>query len=149
MKYNSIIIFHLHFNTGHIDYALDYISDRSMFVANSARSLIAKYLISEIDWICSSNLDKLSNNTVDDKKLANVTDRLRSVLTSESPTSMLSTVAVIEVARVLLCENSYSGQKVLQESKLFPLCLNLTKIGDTTVCQKLVDVVCEFTKNTR
>jgi len=32
---------------------------------------------------------------------------------------------------------------------MLPECLNVIKVGDATVCQKLVDVLCEMVKNTR
>ena len=50
---------------------------------------------------------------------------------------------------MLLCENSITGQKLLQESRMLPECLNLIEVGDAAVCQKLVEVLCEMAKNTR
>ena len=50
---------------------------------------------------------------------------------------------------MLLCENSITGQKLLQESRMLPECLNLIEVGDAAACQKLVDVLCEMAKNTR
>ena len=121
-----------------------------MFVAKSAQSLIAKYLIREINWILSSDSEELmSNNTVEATYPRHVIERLRSKLNSQCTASGPAPVAVFEVMRMLLLEDSYLGQKVLQESKLFPRCLDLFKAGSATVCEKLVDMFCEFAKNTR
>lgn len=121
-----------------------------MFVAKSAQSLIAKYLIREGNWVLSSNSEELmSNNTVEANDPRHVIDRLRSMLNLECTTSSPAPVAVFEVIRMLVLEDSYHGQKVLQESKLFSRCLGLIKAGSATVCEKLVDVLCEFAKNTR
>ena len=81
-----------------------------------------------------------------DDKCAIIVQRLESMLNPETLTSTTS-MAVIEVMRMLLCENSMSAQKVLLDTKLFPECLNLMKTSDATVCQKLVDVICEMAKN--
>ena len=140
----------LFFYAGHIDCALDCITDRSMFVAKSAQSLIAKYLIRESIWILSSDSEELmSNNTVEANDPRHVIERLRSMLNSQCIASSPASVAVFEVMRMLLLEDSYRGQQVLQESKLFPCCLDLIKAGSATVCEKLVDMLCEFAKNTR
>lgn len=140
-------VFNLYCHTGHIDCALDCISDRSMYVANSARSLIAKYLIRESDWMPPHNAKEAPCSIMDNTAI--ITDRLRSMLSLELSTSALSMIAVTEITRILLCENSITGQKLLQESKLLSQCLDLIKVGDASVCQKLVDVVCELAKNTR
>ena len=138
------------FYVGHIDCALDCITDRSMFVAKSAQSLIAKYLIRESNWILSSDSEELmSNNTVEATYPRHVIERLRSKLNSQCTAPGPAPVAVFEVMRMLLLEDSYLGQKVLQESKLFPRCLDLFKAGSATVSEKLVDMLCEFAKNTR
>ena len=121
-----------------------------MFVAKSAQSLIAKYLIRERNWILSSDSEELmSNNTVEANNPIHVIERLRSMLNSQCTASSPAPVAVFEVMRMLLLADSYHGQKVLQESKLFPCCLDLIKAGSATVCEKLVDMLCEFAKNTR
>ena len=82
-----------------------------------------------------------------DGKCAIIVQRLKSMLNPEALTPATSMMAVIEVMRILLCNSSMSAQKVLQDTKLFPECLNLMKTGDATVCQKLVDVICEIAKN--
>lgn len=120
-----------------------------MFVAKSAQSLIAKYLIRERNWILSSDSEELMWNTVEANNPIHVIERLRSMLNSQCTASSPAPVAVFEVMRMLLLADSYHGQKVLQESKLFPCCLDLIKAGSATVCEKLVDMLCEFAKNTR
>ena len=121
-----------------------------MFVAKSAQSLIAKYLIIGSDLVLSSDSEELmSNNTVEANDPRHVIDRLRSMLNSQCTASGPAPVAVFEVMRMLLVEDSYCGQTVLQESKLFPHCLDLINAGSATVCEKLVDMLCEFAKNTR
>lgn len=117
-----------------------------MYVANSARSLITKFLIRESDWMVNQNPDTV-HSIMDNDKVVIIVERLRSMLNPEASTPTTSMMAVIEVTRMLLCESSVSGQKVLQDTKLFPECLNLMKVGDATVCQKLVDVICEIAKN--
>ena len=130
----------------HIECALDCLSDRSMFVATSARSLITKFLIKMSDWMVDQNIETAHGIWAIDDKCAIIVQRLKSMLNPETLTPTTS-MAVIEVTRMLLCENSMSSQKVLQDTKLFPECLNLVKTGDATVCQKLVDVICEMAKN--
>lgn len=135
------------YHSDHIEYALDCLSDRSMFVANSARSLITKFLIKVCDWMVDQTVETTHGIVEIDDKCAIIVQRLRSMLNPEASTPTTSMMAVIEVTRMLLCESSMSGQKVLQDTKLFPECLNLMKTGDATVCQKLVDVICEMAKN--
>lgn len=125
---------------------MDCLSDRSMFVATSARSLITKFLIKMSDWMVDQNIETAHGIWAIDDKCAIIVQRLKSMLNPETLTPTTS-MAVIEVTRMLLCENSMSSQKVLQDTKLFPECLNLVKTGDATVCQKLVDVICEMAKN--
>ena len=120
-----------------------------MLVANSARSLIAKFLIKKSDWVLSKGPEDTLHSILEDKTLAAVTERLRSMLSRESSTFPHCAVAVIEITRILLCEDSITGQKLLEESRIFPECLKLINTGDATICQKLVDVVCEIAKNTR
>ncbi|XP_078347834.1 integrator complex assembly factor BRAT1-like [Oculina patagonica] len=135
-------------STDHIECALDCISDRSMYVANSARSLITKFLIKETEWMVNQT-PKTEHNLIDNDKVAIIVGSLRSMLNPEASTPTTSMLAVIEVTRMLLCESSVSGQKILQDTKLFPECLNLMKVGDSTVCQKLVDVICKTAKKSR
>lgn len=116
-----------------------------MFVANSARSFIAKYVIHKCDLVFSTNPEETSQRILDDKNLAFISEKLVSKLSHESPTS----IAVIETMRILLFENSTTGQKLLQENRMLTECLHLMKVGDDTVCRKLVDVICEMAKNTR
>ena len=97
----------------------------------------------------SHNSEETLHSILDDKNVAIITERLRSMLSSEFRTFPLSAIAAIEITRMLLCENSITGQKILQESRMLPECLNVIKVGDPTVCQKLVDVLCEMVKNTR
>lgn len=118
-----------------------------MFVANSARSLITKFLIKMSDWMADQNLETAHSIEETDDKCAIIVQRLKSMLNPEALTSTSSMMAVIEVTRMLLHENSISAQKVLQDTKLFPECLNLMENGDAAVCQKLVDVICEMAKN--
>ena len=82
-----------------------------------------------------------------DDKCKIIVQRLKLMLNPEALTPTTSMMAVIEVTRMLLRDSSISAQKVLQDTKLFPKCLNLIENGDTTVCQKLVDVICEMAKN--
>ena len=82
-----------------------------------------------------------------DDKCKIIVQRLKSMLNPEASTPTTSMMAMIEVTRMLLCESSISAQKVLQDTKLFPECLNLVENGDATVCQKLVDVICEMARN--
>jgi len=117
-----------------------------MFVATSARSLITKFLIKMSDWMVDQNTETAHDIREIDDKCAIIVQRLESMLNPETLTSTTS-MAVIEVMRMLLCENSMSAQKVLLDTKLFPECLNLMKTSDATVCQKLVDVICEMAKN--
>ena len=118
-----------------------------MFVANSARSLITKFLIKMCDWMVDQNLETACSIVEMHDKCAVIVRGLKSLLNPEASTPTTSMMAVIEVTRMLLCESSMSAQKVLQDTKLFPECLNLMKTGDVTVCQKLVDVICEMAKN--
>lgn len=117
-----------------------------MYVANSARSLITKFLVKVSEWMVNQNPETV-HSIMDNDKLATIVKRLRSMLDSEESTPTTSTMAVIEVTRLLLCESSVSGQKVLQDTKLFPECLKLMKTGEAAICQKLVDVICEMAKN--
>ena len=134
-------------HSDHIEYALDGVSDRSMFVAYSARSLITKFLIKASYWMADQNLETAHCVGEIDDKCAIIVQRLKSMLNPEALTPTTSMMAVIEVTRMLLHESSISAQKVLQDTKLFPECLNLMENGDATVCQKLVDVICEMAKN--
>jgi len=118
-----------------------------MFVANSARSLITKFLIRLSDWKVDQNPETTHDIMEADDKLALIVQRLKSMLNPDTSTQTTSMIAVTEVTRMLLCESSMSAQKVLRDTKLFPECLNLVKNGDATVCQKLVDVICEMAKN--
>jgi len=118
-----------------------------MFVANSARSLITKFLIKLSDWKVDQNPETTHDIMEADDKCAIIIQRLKSMLNPETLTPTTSMIAVTEVTRMLLCESSMSAKKVLQDTKLFPECLKLMKNGDATVCQKLVDVICEMAKN--
>ena len=135
--------------SGHVLRALDCISDRSMFVASSARTLIAKFIIKESEWIIDQNPKTINSILHCSDQLKVIIERLKSMLNPGLSPSTTSMIAVIEVTRIFLCavENSVSGQKVLQESRLFMDCLNLIKVGDTMVCKKLVDMICEMAKN--
>ena len=97
----------------------------------------------------SHNSKETLHNILDNKHVAIITERLRSLLSSEFHTFPLSAIAAIEITRMLLCENSITGQKLLQESRMLPECLHLIEVGDAAACQKLVDVLCEMAKNTR
>ena len=126
---------------------MDWLSDRSMFVANSARTLITKFLIKMSDWMADQNLETARSIEEIDDKCKSIVQRLKSMLNPEASTPTTSMMAVIEVTRMLLRDSSISAQKVLQDTKLFPECLNLMENGDAIVCQKLVDVICEMAKN--
>ena len=126
---------------------MDWLSDRSMFVANSARTLITKFLIKMSDWMADQNLETAHSIEDIDDKCKIIVQRLKLMLNPEALTPTTSMMAMIEVTRMLLSDSSISAQKVLQDTKLFPECLNLIENGDTTVCQKLVDVICEMAKN--
>ena len=126
---------------------MDWLSDRSMFVANSARTLITKFLIKMSDWMADQNLGTAHSIEDIDDKCKIIVQRLKLMLNPEALTPTTSMMAMIEVTRMLLSDSSISAQKVLQDTKLFPECLNLIENGDTTVCQKLVDVICEMAKN--
>ena len=143
------VVFNFYCNTGHVDCAWDCISDRSMFVANSARSLIAKYLIKQSNWVLSQDPEETLHSILNDKNLAAITERMRSMLSQESSTFPLCAIAVFEITRILLCEDSITGKRLLEESRMFPEYLKVLKDGDATVCQRLVDVLCEIAKNTR
>lgn len=97
--------------------------------------------------MADQNLQKAHGSVEIDDKCTIIVQRLKSMLNPEALTPAASMMAVIEVTRMLLCESSMSAQKVLQDTKLFPECLNVMKTGDATVCQKLVDVICEMAKN--
>lgn len=136
-------------NTGLVNCALDYVSDRSMFVGSSARSFIATYIIQQSGLVPLVNCQETFHRILDDKNIADVTDRLKLMLSQQYSKFPLSAVAVIEITRTLICKDSTMGQKILQESRLLFECLGVIKIGDATACQKIVDVICEMAKNTR
>ncbi|XP_068672973.1 BRCA1-associated ATM activator 1-like isoform X3 [Montipora foliosa] len=136
-------------NRGLVNCALDYVSDRSMFVASSARSFIATYIIQQSGLVPLVNCQETFHRILDDKNVADVTDRLKLMLSQQYSKFPLSAVAVIEITRMLICKDSTMGQKILQESRLLLECLGVIKIGDATACQKIVDVICEMAKNTR
>ena len=67
----------------------------------------------------SHNSEETLHSILDDKNVAIITERLRSMLSSEFRTFPLSAIAAIEITRMLLCENSITGQKILQEAECF------------------------------
>ena len=129
-------------------HALDCISDRSMFVASSARKFLVKFIIKESEWIADQQPHNTQDSFMDcSDQLKIIIDKIKLMLIPGISPSTTSEIAAIEVTRILLYENSVHGQKVLQQSKLFMDCLNLLQVGDLGVCQKLVDMICEISKN--
>ena len=128
-------------------HALDCISDRSMFVASSARKFLVKFIIKESEWIADQQPHTQDSFMDCSDQLKIIIDKIKLMLIPDISPSTTSEVAAIEVTRILLYENSVHGQKVLRQNKLFMDCLNLLQVGDLGVCQKLVDMICEISKN--
>lgn len=118
-----------------------------MFVASSARKFLVKFIIKESKWIADQQPHTQDSFMDCSDQLKIIIDKIKLMLIPGISPSTTSEIAAIEVTRILLYENSVHGQKVLQQSKLFMDCLNLLQVGDLGVCQKLVDMICEITKN--
>lgn len=118
-----------------------------MFVASSARKFLVKFITKESEWIADQQPHTQDSFMDCSDQLKIIIDKIKLMLIPGISPSTTSEVAAIEVTRILLYENSVHGQKVLQQSKLFMDCLNLLQVGDLGVCQKLVDMICEISKN--
>ena len=129
-----------------LDVALQCIGDSSMFVAVSARVFLVKYVMK-----CSHAVHHDAHTIP--PCIASLTKSLQQILQSggisQQAAATSQRIAVIDVVRMFLEEDAVYGAAFVQRTGLLVACLQQIRTADSSVCDKLVDVLREMmTKRT-
>ena len=157
------------FFVGILQQALECSVDSSIFVADSARKFVAKYLVSlyNSSWDSSSQMENGSQDSINQDCVGANTDsysielnicyrciicHLKHVI-EQLPTGLVRTmsrqVCVVQLLLSLMEQDAMTAQEMLRPSAVMLSCFKMLNYINKDECGKVIDVIFTLLNNTR